>query len=113
MRFQTGVANLMSAPPLNHLERKTRDNLQRWLVLLGLGLFAVGVILPLVLGPHAAFSLVRWLGLAVIAAGGLRKSSLTYWIFSPCWPAVKLVSTGPTPPSTCASSATFFSASSP
>src|SRR6202789_773965 len=81
MRFQTGVANLMSAPPLNHLERKTRDNLQRWFVLLGLGLFAVGVILPLVLGPHAAFSLVRWLGLAAIAAGGLRKSSLTYWIF--------------------------------
>ena len=24
---------------------------------------------------------MRWLGLAVIAAGGLRKSSLTYWIF--------------------------------
>ena len=71
----------MSAPPLNRLERKTRDNLQRRFVLLGLCLFAVGVILPLVLGPHAAFSLVRWLGLAVIAAGGLRKSSLTYWIF--------------------------------
>ena len=81
MRFQTGVANLMSAPPLNRLERKTRDNLQRRFVLLGLCLFAVGVILPLVLGPHAAFSLVRWLGLAVVAAGGLRKSSLTYWIF--------------------------------
>ena len=71
----------MSAPPLNRLERKTRDNLQRRFVLLGLCLFAVGVILPLVLGPHAAFSLVRWLGLAVVAAGGLRKSSLTYWIF--------------------------------
>ena len=81
MRFQTGVANLMSAPPLNRLERKTRDNLQRRFVLLGLCLFAVGVILPLVLGPHAAFSLVRWLGVAVVAAGGLRKSSLTYWIF--------------------------------
>ena len=71
----------MSAPPLNRLERKTRDNLQRRFVLLGLCLFAVGVILPLVLGPHAAFSLVRWLGVAVVAAGGLRKSSLTYWIF--------------------------------
>src|ERR1700723_4362935 len=81
MRFQTGVANLMSAPPLNHLERKNRDNLQRWFVLLGLGLFAAGVILPLFLGPHSSFSLVRWLGLAVFAAGGLRKSSLTYWIF--------------------------------
>ena len=55
--------------------------MQRSLALLGLAFFAVGVILPLVLGPHAAFSLVRWLGLAVIAAGGLRKSSLTYWIF--------------------------------
>jgi len=71
----------MSAPPLNHLEGKTPDNLQRLLALLGLILFAVGAILPLVLGPHSSFSLVRWLGIAVIAAGGLRKLSLTYWIF--------------------------------
>ena len=71
----------MSAPPLNHLEGKKPDTLQRSLALLGLGLFAVGAILPVFLGPHSAFLLVRWLGIAAVAAGGLRKSSLTYWIF--------------------------------
>lgn len=33
------------------------------------------------LGWHFRGMTVRWTGLAVIAAGGLRKSSLTYWIF--------------------------------
>jgi proton glutamate symport protein len=72
----------MDPTPANNLDGKNRDSFQRSLALVGLGLFALGAILPIFLGPHSAFSLVRWLGLAVIAAGGLRRSSLTYWIFS-------------------------------
>jgi proton glutamate symport protein len=71
----------MSSTPANQLDDKHRDPSLRALALLGLGLFVVGATLPIFLGPYFSFSLVRWLGLAVIAAGGLRKSSLTYWIF--------------------------------
>src|ERR1700723_3072584 len=71
----------MSSTPANQLDDKRRDPSLRALALLGLGLFVVGATLPIFLGPHSSFSLVRWLGLTVIAAGGLRKSSLTYWIF--------------------------------
>jgi len=71
----------MNPTPANQLDDKHRDPSLRALALLGLGLFVVGATLPIFLGPHFSFSLVRWLGLAVIAAGGLRKSTLTYWIF--------------------------------
>src|SRR6202789_1882267 len=71
----------MNSTPANQLDDKHRDPSLRALALLGFGLFVVGATLPIFLGPHFSFSLVRWLGLAFIAAGGLRKSSLTYWIF--------------------------------
>src|SRR5271163_3718082 len=71
----------MNSTPANQLDDKHRDPSLRALALLGLGLFVVGATLPILFGPHFSFSLVRWLGLAVIAAGGLRKSTLTYWIF--------------------------------
>jgi proton glutamate symport protein len=53
----------------------------RALTLIGVLLFLVGAILPFILAPAALFTVTRWAGLAVIAAGGWRKSSLTYWIF--------------------------------
>ena len=71
----------MNSTPANQLDDKHRDPSLRAFALLGLGLFVVGATLPILFGPHFSFSLVRWLGLAVIAAGGLRKSTLTYWIF--------------------------------
>src|SRR3984957_758870 len=71
----------MNSTPANQLDDKHREPSLRALALLGLGLFVVGATLPIFLGPYFSFSLVRWLALTVIAAGGLRKSSLTYWIF--------------------------------
>ena len=53
----------------------------RALTLIGVLLFLVGASLPFILAPSAWFTGARWAGLAVIAAGGWRKPSLTYWIF--------------------------------
>jgi proton glutamate symport protein len=53
----------------------------RTLAALGVLIFLAGATLPLIFVPHLWFALIRWAGLAVIAAGGWRKPSLTYWIF--------------------------------
>jgi proton glutamate symport protein len=47
----------------------------------GVLLFLAGAILPFIFTPSSWFTVVRWVGLAVIASGGWRKPSLTYWIF--------------------------------
>jgi proton glutamate symport protein len=47
----------------------------------GLLLFFVGAVLPIFLGIHSWILVVRWAGLAAIAAGGWDRRSLTYWIF--------------------------------
>ncbi len=59
-------------------DEKSGKRLLRALTLVGVVLFVAGALLPISGG---AAALIRWLGLAAIAAGGLRKSSLTYWIF--------------------------------
>jgi proton glutamate symport protein len=48
---------------------------------MGVLLFLTGAILPLIFAPQLWFAVTRWAGLAVIAAGGWRRASLTYWIF--------------------------------
>jgi proton glutamate symport protein len=53
----------------------------RSLTAIGVLLFLAGAILPLVFAPQSWFAVTRWAGLAVIAAGGWRRPSLTYWIF--------------------------------
>jgi proton glutamate symport protein len=53
----------------------------RILTAIGVLLFLAGAVLPLMLAPHPSFTVTRWVGVAVIAAGGLRGRSLTYWIF--------------------------------
>jgi proton glutamate symport protein len=53
----------------------------RTLTLIGVPLFLTGAILPFIFAPTVWFAVARWAGLAVIVSGGLRKSSLTYWIF--------------------------------
>jgi proton glutamate symport protein len=60
---------------------KRRDSSLKLVAIVGVALFVVGAMLPLFLGPHLWFALVRWAGLAVIAVGGRRNASLTYWIF--------------------------------
>ncbi|MGC1383269.1 MAG: cation:dicarboxylase symporter family transporter, partial [Candidatus Acidiferrales bacterium] len=60
--------------------RVAGDGGVRALAYLGVALFAVGALLPLAVGAHAWEAAVRWLGLAFVAAGGRRGSSLTYWI---------------------------------
>jgi proton glutamate symport protein len=51
-----------------------------WLVI-GLALFAIGASLALFIPAQSAFSLLRWSGLLLLAIGGIRGRSLTYWIF--------------------------------
>jgi proton glutamate symport protein len=53
----------------------------RSVTLIGVLLFLAGAILPFIFAPSVWFTVVRWAGLAAIAAGGWRKPSLTYWIF--------------------------------
>jgi proton glutamate symport protein len=47
----------------------------------GLLLFAAGSLLMAFLPGQAAFTALRWIGLALLAFAGIRRRSLTYWIF--------------------------------
>ena len=47
----------------------------------GMALFAVGILLAIFLGAHSWIGGVRCAGLVVLAVAGLRRRSLTYWIF--------------------------------
>jgi proton glutamate symport protein len=47
----------------------------------GVALFLAGAMLAIFLGAHSWITVLRWAGLAVLAAFGVRKRSLTYWIF--------------------------------
>jgi proton glutamate symport protein len=51
------------------------------LVIFGALLFLAGAILPLVSSVHAWMAALRWGGLLTFLLLGLRKRSLTYWIF--------------------------------
>jgi proton glutamate symport protein len=68
----------MDLTPADNLDEKSRRPSLRVVTLVGVALFLLGALLPIPTGPSV---LVRWLGLAIIAAGGFRKSTLTYWIF--------------------------------
>src|ERR1700685_1364460 len=58
-----------------------RPQALRALTLIGVLLFLAGTGPAFILAPSVWFTGARWAGLAVIAAGGWRRSSLTYWIF--------------------------------
>ena len=47
----------------------------------GLVLFAAGALLLALAPMHLWITLLRWAGLLLLAFGGLRKRTLTYWIF--------------------------------
>jgi proton glutamate symport protein len=53
----------------------------RVLTAVGVLVFLAGAVLAIFLAPHVWLAALRWTGLAIIAAAGWRKSSLTYWIF--------------------------------
>ena len=65
----------------DHSRRVQTPRAFRALTTIGVLLFLGGAVLPFVLAPSAWFTGARWAGLALIAAGGWRKASLTYWIF--------------------------------
>jgi proton glutamate symport protein len=47
----------------------------------GLLLFAAGSLLLVILPGQAVFTVIRWVGLFCLALAGLRRRSLTFWIF--------------------------------
>ena len=53
----------------------------RVLVIAGIVVFGVAAVAPLAFGPHESMTVVRWVGIAVLAMAGIRKPTLTYWIF--------------------------------
>jgi proton glutamate symport protein len=65
----------------DHSRRVQTPRAFRALTTIGVLLFLGGAVLPFVFAPSVWFTGARWAGLAVIAAGGWRKPSLTYWIF--------------------------------
>jgi proton glutamate symport protein len=71
----------MSLPAAKGAPREGRTSVPRALALIGVGLFVGGTVLPVWIGSLSWLALLRWAGLAAIAAGGRRRSSLTYWVF--------------------------------
>jgi proton glutamate symport protein len=70
-----------AAPQSDRSQAEGSPQRSRALTLIGVLLFLAGAVLPFLFAPSVGFTLARWAGLAVIAAGGWRKPSLTYWIF--------------------------------
>jgi len=68
-----------SQPDHSHLQQTSPAF--RTLTAIGALLFLAGAILPFIFAPSVLFTVTRWAGLGVIAAGGWRRPSLTYWIF--------------------------------
>ena len=71
---------MKSSVPSDSISKK-RERLSLVPALIGVGIFAVGALLSVFLGLHSWLALLRWVGLAVIAAAAWRRGSLTYWIF--------------------------------
>ena len=69
-----------SSAPSDSISKK-REGLTLGPALIGVGIFAAGALLSVFLGLHLWLTVLRWTGLAVIAAAGWRRGSLTYWIF--------------------------------
>ncbi len=66
-------------------EKKSQDetdpSLTHGIPLAGILLFLTGAILPLLATGHPWLTALRWAGILALLFGGLRKRSLTYWIF--------------------------------
>jgi proton glutamate symport protein len=62
------------------LQKKTQSSVLNVLTLVGSLAFASGALLSLV-APHDWLTVLRWVGLTLLAVPGVRRKSLTYWIF--------------------------------
>jgi proton glutamate symport protein len=51
------------------------------LALVGVVLFSAAIVVSVFFRGHSWLAGMRWAGLSSIALGGLRRRSLTYWIF--------------------------------
>src|ERR1700735_1561971 len=71
----------MTSPATTSSAPKRRSTVMRALTVAGVLLFLLGAALAIFLGPRVWFEALRWAGLILIAAAGLRGGSLTYWIF--------------------------------
>jgi proton glutamate symport protein len=71
----------MSLPATEGAPHREQTSRPPIVALIGVGLFVLGAMLPIWIGSLFWLTLVRWAGLAVVAAGGRRRSSLTYWVF--------------------------------
>ena len=71
----------MSSPATNVSVPEPRSTARRTLTIAGVLLFLLGVALAVLLGPQVWYTVLRWAGVALIAAAGFRGGSLTYWIF--------------------------------
>jgi len=71
----------MPERPESESVRKNAPAQFRALVLAGMAIFGVAAVAPLVFGPHAWMAATRWIGIGLLAAAGIRKPTLTYWIF--------------------------------
>jgi proton glutamate symport protein len=58
----------------------SRNSQSLALAFVGVGVFVMGALLPVALGPHAWIAVIRWIGLMQFALGGRRRGSLSYWI---------------------------------
>jgi Na+/H+-dicarboxylate symporter len=71
----------MSNPTETKVAREKDSSLIRGFSLLGILLFLSGAILPLLAAAHPWMAALRWAGLLAFLVVGVRKRSLTYWIF--------------------------------
>ena len=69
----------MSQVTAEALASSKRPNAPR-VAVVGILLFAVGALVPLFVGGHLWISLLRWSGLAIVAATALKGQTLTRWI---------------------------------
>lgn len=72
---------MTTGPATTSSRAKRRSAAMRALTVAGVLLFLLGAALAVKLGPLGWLAALRWTGLVLIAAAGLRGGSLTYWIF--------------------------------
>ena len=71
----------MTIDPADKPPGESRLRVSNGLALAGVVLFSAGIALPALFTGPSWLAEVRWSGLICIALGGLRRRTLTYWIF--------------------------------
>jgi Na+/H+-dicarboxylate symporter len=80
-RDVVGKPASMSAATPGHSTSNRRATVSLAPALIGVTIFVAGALLPIFCGLALWLALLRWAGLAILAAAGWRRGSLTYWIF--------------------------------